>query len=483
MKKEIIFVISLILFVVIGFIACNYSKWQEERDFHQLKNKVTLVNELFLNGGNVHKIKNHVEKKVVHSKQKKVEKSVNSYLIDLISIYQDANSIMRQKEYESMFLTTSIQNDHDVIQNNISLLEKNKKRLEEIRDGLKELSTSEKRDSYAKKDILDSYLGVVKNVNMRYCKEYMKIIDTSISDIDKEIILMNYLMNHLDSWKITFGGIEFQTRNIFLEFDKIEKTTHSKNILYQLIEDHEGPVIHAQDISLYVNQMVDLNSKFQCNDVVDGDVSCMIDGDYDNQKVGSYPISIKAKDQSNNMSEKTIIVKVLKKVSDKPYAIDVIRNQNVVVVYGQDDSGEYTKIVQVFTCSTGRDNATPTGTFYTTKGNVWGSLYGGVWGQYTTRITGDILFHSVPYYSQYKGDLEWEEYNKLGTQASLGCVRLAVRDVKWIFDNCPVGTRVHIFDGNIPSGVWKPSTIQIDGNHPNRGWDPTDTDSSNPWNA
>ena len=39
------------------------------------------------------------------------------------------------------------------------------------------------------------------------------------------------------------------------------------------------------------------------------------------------------------------------------------------------------------------------------------------------------LFHSVPYYSMNKGDLEDGQYNKLGDYASLGCVRMCVRDV------------------------------------------------------
>ena len=43
-------------------------------------------------------------------------------------------------------------------------------------------------------------------------------------------------------------------------------------------------------------------------------------------------------------------------------------------------------------------------------------------------------------------DLELEEFNKLGEQASQGCVRLAVSDAKWIYDNCPTGTNVSIYD-------------------------------------
>ena len=251
----------------------------------------------------------------------------------------------------------------------------------------------------------------------------------------------------------------------------------------QLVDDPMGPNIIAQDITIYLNQTISLEEKIQCIDDVDDTTICNINGSYDNQKVGDYPISISSVDKSSNQSEKTIIVHVKKRVYSKPYSIDVIRNQNVVIVYGLDENDEYTKVVQVFTCSTGRNNATPTGTFSTIKGATWGSLYGGVWGQYTTRIVGDILFHSVPYFSQNKGDLEWEEYNKLGTQASLGCVRLSVRDAKWIFYNCPSGTIVKIYDGDLPNGVSKPGTIHIDGGNVNKGWDPTDDDSANPWNA
>ena len=124
---------------------------------------------------------------------------------------------------------------------------------------------------------------------------------------------------------------------------------------------------------------------------------------------------------------------------------------------------------------------TPTGTFTTTKGQRWGALYGGVYGQYSTRIVGSILFHSVPYYSASPDNLEWEEYNKLGTAASMGCVRMRVIDAKWIYDNCPAGTTVRIYDGLLPSGVSKPSAYKIPSDSPNRGWDPTDPDYNNPW--
>ena len=162
----------------------------------------------------------------------------------------------------------------------------------------------------------------------------------------------------------------------------------------------------------------------------------------------------------------------------RPYYIEVVKNQNVVIVYGKDDAGAYTVPVKVFVCSTGR--TTPLGTYTLGWKNPWRSLFGGVYGQYAIHITGNYLFHSVPYYRPQKDRLETQEYNKLGTTCSMGCVRLAVEDVKWIYDFCPSGTRVRICNADALT-VEKPVPIHIDPSDPSAGWDPTDPDENNPW--
>ena len=114
----------------------------------------------------------------------------------------------------------------------------------------------------------------------------------------------------------------------------------------------------------------------------------------------------------------------------------------------------------------------------------WGYMVDGTYGRYAFRISGGYLFHSVPYYSMNKGDLEDGQYNKLGDYASLGCVRMCVRDVKWIYDNCPSGTGVTIYDDVAnPGPLGKPDSIKIPEDSAYAGWDPTDPDENNPWNA
>lgn len=169
-----------------------------------------------------------------------------------------------------------------------------------------------------------------------------------------------------------------------------------------------------------------------------------------------------------------------------PYFIKVNRAANCVTVYGIDDKNEYTVPVKAFVCSCGRQGEeTIVGENYTTTDKyVWRLMNDDTYGHYAFRINKGYLFHSVPYYTAHNNDLEAEEYNKLGSFASMGCVRMCVRDVKWIYDNCPAGTLVTIYDdANNPGPLGKPEAIKIPTDSEFSGWDPTDPNEDNPWKA
>ncbi|MBQ6752205.1 MAG: L,D-transpeptidase [Clostridia bacterium] len=172
------------------------------------------------------------------------------------------------------------------------------------------------------------------------------------------------------------------------------------------------------------------------------------------------------------------------------YCVGVNRQMHTVTVYGKDDSNNYTKPVIAFACSCGKPgHETPAGTFFAGANTrtdwkyTWLTMVDSSYGQYTTQITGAIWFHSVCYTQNgNKGTLEYEEYNKLGGPASLGCVRLCVRDAKWVYENVSDrGTLVFIYDSSVPGPLGKPEAPRVDVNSPNRGWDPTDPDPANPW--
>lgn len=161
------------------------------------------------------------------------------------------------------------------------------------------------------------------------------------------------------------------------------------------------------------------------------------------------------------------------------YSIKVNRQMNCVTVYTYDSKGKYTIPIRAMVCSCGLNGGTILGDFKIYFQKEWNALLNDVYGHYVSGISGNYLFHSVPYYSTDENKLETEEYNKLGSDGSLGCVRLAVADSKWIYENCPVGTPVTIYDDSNPGPLGKPESMHIA--DLNNGWDPTDDDKNNPY--
>ena len=190
----------------------------------------------------------------------------------------------------------------------------------------------------------------------------------------------------------------------------------------------------------------------------------------------------KAKKENEKEFEKLKKEKKIDTSAINKYYIKVNYGAQVVTVYKQDSNGNYTVPVRAMACSTG--TYTPTSGVYRTlgKGNWW-PLMGNVYGQYSTWICGDILFHSVPYLTKGdKSSLEYWAYDQLGQRVSMGCVRLTTADALWIYNNCPVGTQVEFYASSNPGPLGKPSTRKISSAPKNvRGWDPTDPDSNNPW--
>lgn len=123
--------------------------------------------------------------------------------------------------------------------------------------------------------------------------------------------------------------------------------------------------------------------------------------------------------------------------SNTRYFVEVLLDKNMVMVYAKDGKKGYTIPVNSMICSTGMEgHRTITGTYSLYKIAPWRMLFYNSTGQYATNIHGNILFHSVVY-TRY-GDhysLDKKEYNKLGKSASHGCVRLPVKDAKWIYDH------------------------------------------------
>ncbi len=166
---------------------------------------------------------------------------------------------------------------------------------------------------------------------------------------------------------------------------------------------------------------------------------------------------------------------------EKDYYIIVYKKNCSVLVLKKDDYGKFNQIEKIFRCSVGISNGhgTISGRFSVKSKHEWRMMNDGTYAQYITQFKGHYLFHSLPYLSMEKDSMMMEEYEKLGTEASHGCVRLTVEDAKWIYDNAKEGTQVSVLnDIDGPETTPVPELIYDD---EHKGWDPTDPDPDNPY--
>jgi len=114
-------------------------------------------------------------------------------------------------------------------------------------------------------------------------------------------------------------------------------------------------------------------------------------------------------------------------------------------IYVQQWNGKaYEGPIHKFTCATGKkETPTPLGTYQAggKTGNEWYYFKDfNCYAKWAYHIVGGVLFHSntVNKIGDKPGD------GGLGHRASHGCIRMKVKEVKWIYDNCPEGTTVVI---------------------------------------
>lgn len=235
-------------------------------------------------------------------------------------------------------------------------------------------------------------------------------------------------------------------------------------IIVKTVSDRKSEQVYAQQ-----DKIQNLYENSEENDILLVNVEENVV--LENQVIENEVVEIKTEEPKTSNTGKT------------KYKLEVNCEQNVVNVYTKDANGEYTNCVKAMLCSVGP--ATPTSGTYSLKkygGWEWKGLFGDVFGQYATQITGNILFHSVPYTEKgNKASLEYWEYDKLGTPASMGCVRLTVKNAKWIYDNCMAGTPVTFYEDSNPGPLGKPTEQKISSETGYNNWDPTDPDPNNPW--
>ncbi|MGL4571569.1 MAG: L,D-transpeptidase [Clostridium sp.] len=93
-------------------------------------------------------------------------------------------------------------------------------------------------------------------------------------------------------------------------------------------------------------------------------------------------------------------------------------------------------------CATGKEGTeTPSGVYTIKNRDTWFfSKKFNQGGKYWVQFDGDYLFHSLPFAEDQKTIVDYT----LGKPVSHGCIRLALEDSKWLYDNIPTDTKLII---------------------------------------
>ncbi|MCD8082764.1 MAG: L,D-transpeptidase family protein [Clostridiales bacterium] len=161
---------------------------------------------------------------------------------------------------------------------------------------------------------------------------------------------------------------------------------------------------------------------------------------------------------------------------DGPYMIKVNKEMNCMTIYAQDGGNGYIIPVKSFLTSVGDD--TPIGTFSTPEKYRWRLMIHDVYTQYATRLGSGLSFliHSIIYDAPNPYTVWASTYNNLGIARSAGCIRLASGDAKWVYDHCPLGTTIVVYNSSTPGPFERPTIayeIPFE-----QTWDPTDPNTT-----
>ena len=151
-----------------------------------------------------------------------------------------------------------------------------------------------------------------------------------------------------------------------------------------------------------------------------------------------------AEEIKNNNSDGQSSMEEIKGIdfsNSEDFMIEVDLSRQVVLVYYKN-----ALIKEKMVCSGGKESSpTPIGEFFTTEKVYyqWVAKFN-VGAYYWTRFYRDYLFHSVPF--DKNGEMIEEEYKKLGSPASHGCIRLGLDEAKWLYEKLPIGVKVSIHE-------------------------------------
>jgi lipoprotein-anchoring transpeptidase ErfK/SrfK len=284
-------------------------------------------------------------------------------------------------------------------------------------------------------------------IQLNEIKRYDLISDDEISTISTSIDLIQ------DSIKNYNAGVNYFNNEQYADAISSLKKVSSLDLNYpdSLIYLRDSRNKLKESLFAYCDTLVDNNHYSEALSKISDNSSILGSDTNVDEKISD----IKAKQQeyldknsaiaeASSRALTTVIsptnINTLNIESNTSYFINVdLKSQKTYIYKGKADNWS---LIRTCPCSTGVSGEdTPSGSFSIKEKGDWffseKYLQGG---KYWTQITGDILFHSVPFAKDKTTVLDYT----MNKPSSHGCIRLSIDDAKWIYTNIPKESKVII---------------------------------------
>lgn len=155
------------------------------------------------------------------------------------------------------------------------------------------------------------------------------------------------------------------------------------------------------------------------------------------------------------------------------YQINYNKATRTMYVLAKDGDNGYIIPFKTFNSTCGPD--TPLGDYNTYVKYDVKFMHDDIYCKYLSRFFKGFIIHSILYYSS-RLELDAITYNYIDDAASGGCIRLLTGNSYWVYQNCPKGTRVHIYEDKWDKGPVEKDAIEMPIPR-EQTWDPTDPSS------
>ncbi|WP_242840048.1 L,D-transpeptidase [Oribacterium sp. FC2011] len=171
--------------------------------------------------------------------------------------------------------------------------------------------------------------------------------------------------------------------------------------------------------------------------------------------------------------ENGVALKDLSEVMGAPgaYALRINKATRTMYVLAQDSTGNFTIPYKTLMVTVGDD--TPIGSFSIYEKYRWHFMHTDCYCQFLSRFKGHYLLHSLLYSRPDYNTMDAIYYNYMDDSMSGGCIRLRAVDCAWIYNNCPNGTTVTVYNDKWDKGPIEKDAIQ-QAIPRNQTFDPTD---------